>query len=552
MSVTDLAIRHHLSDQALLASVTGAGWSDSAGFGRVDVAPLIPATGRPAGLDVDAFLVLVDHADDETQVAALEEALIDLRTNAPVLLSGSTLATLPRLADILGIHPGEWTRKHEIRLRPAIGVDPRRSEDLVVRDRLLLAEKVGDDVTVLVTASVGLRDHVVAAFDPGQNLGALTIGSFPETWRNRDVLRLVRHLVRALQGVPEPADVRVGMLGYGAIGHEHALAFEAVPGLRLVAVGDVNPARVALARTVAPDVRGHDDGEPLLEEEDVDLVVISTPPSSHAEWARRALLAGKHVVLEKPMALSVADCDEILGLADDQHRLVVVYQNRRFDPDFLTMRQLIVEGRIGEVFHLESFVGGYRHPCNLWHSDVEVSGGAVFDWGSHYLDQILELLPGTIHHVSAVNHKRRWHDVTNADHARVTLHYVDGVEAEFIHSDLAAASKPKWLVLGTEGAIVGHWRSERVIGRTPIGTLAEDRLAPADAPADLTLHAPDGSVTSLVVPLPLAEPFHRELADHLLRGLPMTVLPEHGRRVVAVMQAAEASADRAAAPVPVP
>ena len=104
--------------------------------------------------------------------------------------------------------------------------------------------------------------------------------------------------------------------------------------------------------------------------------------------------------------------------------------------------------------------------------------------------------------MTAATHKLRWFDVTNADHSRVTIRFIDGVEAEFVHSDLAAALKPRWYVLGTLGAVVGHWRTEKVVSRNDIGTLAEDVLAPADSPPLLDLHAADGSVTRLAAPAP--------------------------------------------------
>ena len=134
-------------------------------------------------------------------------------------------------------------------------------------------------------------------------------------------------------------------------------------------------------------------------------------------------------------------------------------------------------GQIGEVFHYESFLGGYGHPCNYWQSDEAVSGGASYDWGSHFRDWVMDLFPQPVEWVSATTHKRVWHDVTNADHSRVLVHFVDGVEAEFTHSDLAAAAKPKFYVLGTEGGLIGDWREEKVVARSSIGTLSEDRLA---------------------------------------------------------------------------
>ena len=165
------------------------------------------------------------------------------------------------------------------------------------------------------------------------------------------------------------------------------------------------------------------------------------------------------------------------------------------------------------------------------------------------LDQLLDLMPGPIEQVTAVEQKRVWFDVSNADHSRVTVHFADGAEATFVYSDLAAALKPRWYLLGTRGAIVGHWRHERVIARNDIGTLEEDLLSPSDSPPTLELHAADGSATRLATPPPGAHPFHRELADRLLLGLPMSVTAAQSRRVLAVMEAAAASARQGGRPV---
>ena len=282
---------------------------------------------------------------------------------------------------------------------------------------------------------------------------------------------------------------------------------------------------------------------------EIDLVIVSTPPDTHAMWALRALEAGKSVVMEKPMALSTADCDAVLDIARTVGRTALVYQNRRWDSDYLTLQQAVHHGRLGTLFHLETFVGGYGHPCNYWHSDALVSGGAIFDWGSHFIDQVLQLVPAPVRSVTGVNHKRQWLDVTNADHSVVDIAFEDGTHAQFIHSDLAAALKPKYYALGTEGAIVGNWRQERLISRTGIGTMAEEVFAPADSPADLTLIAGNGDRTLLAPVSPRPHGFHRELADQLLAGLPLSVRPEESRQVVAVMEAAETSAARGSVPI---
>jgi predicted dehydrogenase len=323
--------------------------------------------------------------------------------------------------------------------------------------------------------------------------------------------------------------MRIGLLAYGAIGHEHNHAVQNTEGLELTAVCDVNPERIAAARELAPDVAAFADAQEMLDSGLVDLVVVSTPPNTHHYWAMEALRRGIHVVLEKPMALTAAECDEAMALASEKGLTLIVFQNRRFDADFVTIRRLIREGAIGEVFQYDSFVGGYSRPCDYWHSDVAVSGGAIFDWGSHYLDQILDVFDQEIAYVSGVNHKRHWTHVTNADHSVVTVTFGDGTQATFVNSDLSAARPPKFRVFGTQGAIVADW-----------DPAAEPAVA--DLPALVTLYAPDGSSRSINLDEVPAYTFHRELAAHLASGTPMQVSAQQSRNVVAVMEAAEESA----------
>lgn len=323
--------------------------------------------------------------------------------------------------------------------------------------------------------------------------------------------------------------MRVGLLAYGAIGHEHNVAIQETDCLTLSAVCDTNPDRIRAALELAPDAATFSDAQAMLDSGLLDLVIISTPPNSHHEWALAALNRGLHVVVEKPMALTTIECDELMALAESKGLLLVVYQNRRFDRDFVTLQHLIDAGVIGEVFQYDSFVGGHAEPCHYWHSDAAVSGGAIFDWGSHYLDQILAVFPDRVSHVSGLNQKRRWMHATNADHAQVTVTFESGKQATFVNSDLAAARKPKFYVLGTEGAIVGEWNP-----------VAEPAVA--DLPAVLSIHRPGRDPE--VVDLDDVEPytFHRSIVEFFKHGVPMPVTATQSRDVVAIMEAAEASA----------
>lgn len=440
---------------------------------------------------------------------------------------------------------------HEVRMRAQALGEPL---DLVVQDQVLqlpseFAADSPDPHRVWATANIGFTDIPIAVSAMTQSWTVLGVGTQSTTWTQPAFLRLVHRLLHEVTHRPKPTTTRIGLLGYGAIGHEHAGAIEAVDGLELAMVCDTQSVRLNAAADFTPGIRTTSDPDALLGDEDIDLIVVSTPPNTHADWALRILDHGKHVVLEKPMALTTAECDAVIARANEHDLLAVVYQNRRFDPDFIAINDVIQRNELGQVFHLESFVGTHQHPCNYWHSDRQVSGGALFDWGSHVIDQVLQLMPGEVSYVTAMNHKRRWHDVTNADHARMTLHYEDGREASFIYSDLAAALKPRWYLAGTHGGLIGDWRNERVVSRSPIGTLSEDLLAAADSPPVLTLFDDRGRETKVPGIPPAPHAFHAELAAYLRDGLPMQVTADQSRRVVAMLEAAEISAARNGKPV---
>ena len=541
VEVSDPALEHALDD--LRAEVAAAGLPDAGWSGDT-----------PRG---DLVVVWADKP--------LKDADQLLGHRLPLVLAGPTLAHADPdgvLAEAAGLLPGQLTPPHDVRLRAAPGsalavrlLDHSHSGGAHLgphshlSESVLMLDKVADDVEPLLLANIGLHQHPVAAWRAATSVLSLCLGSRASTVGSRAFRRLLVLAIRHALDAPAPAPVRIGLLGYGAIGHEHSRAIQAVAGLELAAVCDLDPRRVSAATAYAPGARGHTTPDDLVHDPQVDLVVVSTPPASHAPWALQLLAAGKHVVVEKPFAVTTAEADEVLARASDAGLLACVYQNRRFDPDYLALQRVVSEGRIGRPFQVEAFVGGFGHPCNLWHSDDAVSGGAYFDWGAHVLDQVLDLVPGAVEHVTAATHKLRWHDVTNADHSRVSMRFVDGTEAEFVYSDLAAALKPRWYVLGTDGAVVGHWRTEKVVSRNDIGTLAEDVLAPGDSPPLMQLHSPDGSVTHLATPEGPLHPFHTELADHLQLGLSMSVTGAQSRRVLGVMAAARESAAHGGVPV---
>ncbi|MGA7758167.1 MAG: Gfo/Idh/MocA family oxidoreductase [Ilumatobacteraceae bacterium] len=344
------------------------------------------------------------------------------------------------------------------------------------------------------------------------------------------------------------SDLGVGVVGYGpfgGMGYLHGLAATETDGLALVAAADSAPERLVAARADFPELAGHASAASLAADPAVDIAIIATPPVFHAELALELLHAGKHVVIEKPMCLRRDDADAIIATARDHERTVTVHQSRRWDRDWLAVRNVTGRGEIGDVFNIETFVGGFEHPCRAWHSEESISGGAIYDWGSHHIDWIIQLYGSAPSRVLCSAHTRVWHDTTNADQLSLWMQWADGREATFRQSDVCAIRRPKFHIEGTRGTIEGHYRPLRTDAIEPGRGHVEHVSHHAEAPVDLTVATYDGTMgvrESTVPPAPAPGwGFHRNLADHLLLGEPLAVRPEQSRDVVAVLEAGHRS-----------
>ncbi len=439
---------------------------------------------------------------------------------------------------------GEWfvrpdaARPEAARLRretPVVG----EFETLVVTDPTL--------ATVVATTSIHFNDVPSIVECQSSNGRVLVCAIAPE--RLATAPEIGRYLDRLAAGGSAPTKtIGVGIVGYGpfgGMGYTHGLAATETDGLAFVGVCDSSDERREAAMVDFPTVQGHVDLASLSKADDVDVVIVATPPLFHAPIALELLRAGKHVVVEKPMCLTVADAEELLAVSAEVGKTITVHQNRRWDGDFLALRRAIDTGLLGDVFNMETFVGSFEHPCRWWHSDETFSGGAVYDWGSHHIDWILRIFGSRPQRVRAISHKRVWRDVTNADQIDVHMRWNDGREARFIQSDVAGIRKPKFYVQGTSGTAAADYApvtiDQLVDGRGHVA----DEWHHAEVATDLRLsrYEPGYGTVDMVLP-PVARvgwPFHRALADHLLLGEPVPVPPEESRDVVAVLEAAHAS-----------
>src|SRR5215470_719530 len=413
------------------------------------------------------------------------------------------------------------------------------------------------DGKVIVDVSVALHDLAAVVETPrgSGRVVACGLGNSDTALRTPEITQL---LARALR--PDlhccGRNIGVGVVGYGPLGgmgYHHGVGVTRTEGLELVAVVDPNVERRKAAETDFPGVRAYASVSELVSDDDVEVAFVATPPAHHVALTLALLRAGKHVACEKPLCLTVAEADQIIATAVANRRMLTVHQNRRWDPDFVALRRAVTAGLLGEIFNVETFVGGYAHPCRTWHSDTAVSGGAGYDWGSHHVDWVLQLLAGAPRIVQANGHKRVWHDVTNHDQIRVRMMWPDGREAEFLQSDIAAVRRPKFYIQGTAGTLVGSYRTITLEAIEPGRGYVATQPHHAEAPAELVLARYESGygISETRLPPAVDQPFafHRNLADHLHLGEPLAITPASVRRVIGVLEAAQRSSTRGGAPV---
>jgi len=293
-------------------------------------------------------------------------------------------------------------------------------------------------------------------------------------------------------------------------------------GMQTVAACDLDPARMIVAAQDFPGIRTYTDIDLLLEDPEIDLVILILPHNMHAPVAVKAANKGKHVIVEKPMCISVAEADAMIDAARANDVMLSIFHNRRWDGDFMTIRDLIEKGTIGEVFQIEAMMGGLHPFGNWWRSDKKISGGAMFDWGAHIIDWILHLMPKHVVGVDGYYHKLRWFEHTNEDHTELAIRFEGGAKASVEISNLAAASKDRWRILGTKGAIVMSSWDKIVVTVDHEGYMAK--------------FEPSIMKTN-------QQAYYHNIAAHLMKGEELIVKAEEARRIISIIEAAEKSSE---------
>jgi predicted dehydrogenase len=252
--------------------------------------------------------------------------------------------------------------------------------------------------------------------------------------------------------------IRVGIIGFGRIGAEHAGWLGRADGIRAVAIADVTPARRDVA--ASRGLRAVEDARELLNDQDIDAILVSSATAAHFEHASAALAAGKHVMVEKPMALDLAQSRGLVERARDAQRVLSVFHNRRWDVDYLTVKDAIGRGTFGRVINVESRIGQWASCVGPaakewrpgWRNEASFGGGGLYDWGSHFIDQLWRLMwPARAVRVFAQLRGNVWTKDCD-DFARVCVDFDNGSVGMVEINTTTARPLPRWHVDGTAGS----------------------------------------------------------------------------------------------------
>ncbi|HEX6133472.1 MAG TPA: Gfo/Idh/MocA family oxidoreductase [Longimicrobiales bacterium] len=339
-------------------------------------------------------------------------------------------------------------------------------------------------------------------------------------------------------------DLRVGLIGYGAAGaFFHAPLITATRGLVITAIVTSDPVRARDAAAAHPGARVVPSSDPLFAEaERLDLVVIASPNRTHVPLAGRALDAGLAVVIDKPITATAAAGARLIDAARRAGRMLTVFHNRRWDGDFLTLRRLLREGRLGSVHRFESRFERWRPvPKPGWRqeADPDAAGGVLYDLGSHLIDQAL-LLFGPVMQVYA-ELDRRGAGVDVDDDAFVALTHAGGVRSHLWMSSVAPHAGPRFRVLGSRAAFTKHGLDVQEAALR--GGARPDRAGWGEDPPENWGHIGAGGDTGPVRTEPGAYPdFYEIVARTLREGGPPPVDPADAVATVSIIEAARRSA----------
>lgn len=325
------------------------------------------------------------------------------------------------------------------------------------------------------------------------------------------------------------SDIKVGVIGYGGafnMGKCHLNEMKRA-GMTPLAVCEIDESRLKVATADFPGIETYSSVDAMLKKSKVDLVTLITPHNTHAPLGVKCLKAGRHVVAEKPMAVTTEECDAMIAAAKKSGVILSTYHNRHWDSIILGAMKHLKAGAIGKIVRVDIDWGGWGKPGDWWRSSKSISGGILYDWGVHLLEYTLQMVRSDIEEVAGFTWSGVWADQTKwkkdtiEDEGFIVVRFAGGAWSTLRLSAIEGRpNQNRQKVVGTKGTMIMDWNTTEIIAQR--GT----------------------DIVTTRTPNPPSEgwKFYQNIADHLTKGTPLVITAEWARRPIHILDLACRSA----------
>lgn len=317
-------------------------------------------------------------------------------------------------------------------------------------------------------------------------------------------------------------DIRIAIIGHGFMGHEHEKMLKDFPGIKLMGFADRDPKQL---EDVSEGLRRYASNEELFADPDVDVVLIAANNNQHKKLVIQAANAGKDIICEKPVAMSLEELDEMEKAVKANGVKFTVHHQRRFDPDFRTAKAVYDSGTLGDVYAIKSQLYGFNGNMHDWHVFVSEGGGMLYDWGVHLLDQVCWMFPGA-------RLKSVYADIRNVinkevdDYFQIMMRFDNHVTATVELGTYYLSDKVNdkwferhWFVAGNKGTayVDGFFPEGKIVRTTHLLTNVPGRRTMTSAgPTRSFGPAPEGTI--ITEPLPEVHTEHRNYFENYVKA----------------------------------
>ena len=348
--------------------------------------------------------------------------------------------------------------------------------------------------------------------------------------------------------------MKIAIIGYGGMGNNHRKYIiprlndsDYPEKLEIAGIYDISEERRAFASELG--LHCFNSAEEIWKDESIKIVLVSTPNDLHKPYVIEALSRGKNVIVEKPMGLDSEEVKEMYAAAEKYGKVFAVHQNRRWDDDYLTIKNIYDKNIVGRTYLIESRVMGSNGIPGAWRKNAAQGGGMMLDWGVHLIDQIMYMVDEKVTNVFCKMYSINYPEVD--DNLRLTMTFESGLTAHIEVSTNNFISHPRWYVLGKDGTLqIDDWAcGGRVVKCLERQHKWADEIQTIKAGPTKTM-APRSPET--VETIPLSEPtdvednldvVYRQLVDAIEGKAELTIKPEQALRVMKVMEAAFESSE---------